>query len=334
MLSDVPDDVTRSRLTLPAAVPEPRVLALAGDTLALARDATLTVVELPRGAVAATFDLPWEIDHIEVSPSGRWIAAAPGWPRREIARCDRVDGTFAMVGELPGGHIGGYGFVGAGGHELLLASRDRYTFSVLDAQDLGELARVEGRNEFGFDGFHAVGEATVCALGHFPSDARDALVIFDLNAAIDDPASLPAKALHDRDIAYRLIAGPAGPDAFVAFRDPEDDEDPDPDDEYDHLDFPHLGSLRAHLGLYVRSAVTFEVLDAIAWDGPVRRGDECFATEAWIAVAMRAAGVALVARTGGSRRATLVAGTLATTDPASRRVALLDASGELLLLQL
>ena len=283
-------------------------LALAGDVLAAAGGETVSLHDLggsPSGEVA----LPWPAHELALSPSGRLLAAAPRPPRKELVLHDRATGESRRVPNTGDAWLSGFAVLEHDGAELLAVARDQRTVSLLDPGG-EELARVGGGG-VEFDTLVAIPPRRLASVGHATGESRDSLVV----------AALPGGdgAHEELDYAYRLIAGPAGQGAFVAFRDPEDAEEPDEDD----VDAPE-GDLHGFRGLYVRAA-SGELLQRIEWDGPVRRGDGILATAHTIAIAMTGA-VALVPRARGGTPVTHPARTAA-LDPAGGRVALLGDDG-------
>lgn len=99
------------------------------------------------------------------------------------------------------------------------------------------------------------------AVGHFAGETKDSLAMVDLAIAAARPDDVFAQFRSKRgvtDYAYRLAAGPAGRDAFVAFRAPEDDE---ADDDV----------MNGLAGLYIRRT-DGAVLHQIPWRGEGKIG--------------------------------------------------------------
>jgi hypothetical protein len=329
-LSQVPSGVAATTVTLPADAASPHRMALAGDVLALAERRRLTVLDLARARVARTVDLAWDVEDVALSPSGRFVAAGPRQPRSEIVLHDLDRDVTSSIGKVADRWLTGVGFARHDGAELLLVARNQQTFTIFEVDDeLAELAVVDGY-EFEFDSFTALPVGRVASVGHFSGETRDSLIVVPVAEAVADPEGAAATAVRtELDFAYRLIAGPAEPDALVAFRDPEDAEEPDDEDGDDgDDDRPDVHGFR---GLYVRDLETGELRERIEWDGPVARGDRCFATESWIAIAMRRR-VDLVPRREPGGDVALPADAVA-LDPAGRRIAVAAGRGRLELLE-
>jgi hypothetical protein len=83
--------------------------------------------------------------------------------------------------------------------------------------------------------------------------------------------------------------------------------------------------------LYVRDLNTGELRDRIAWQGPVESGNGCFATDAWIVLALSSA-VALVSRGRTPAESVLLPTAAAAIDRYRRCVALYGDDASLTLL--
>jgi hypothetical protein len=326
VLSQVPPGVAATALTLPAEAVTARRIALAGDVLALAEGTRVTLYDVARERVLRTLELAWDVHEVVLAPSARFVAAGPRQPRAEIAVHDLERDATTPIGKLADRWLTGVEFARADGAEVLLVARDQRTFTIFDTGDeLRELAVVESHG-FEFDSFSSLPDGFVASVGHYSGETRDSLVVIPIEEA--DRRRAAEAVREELDFAYRLIAGQAESDAFVAFRDPEDAEEPDPDDEDDD----GRSDVHNFHGLYVRDVRTRELRERIAWDGPVAPGDRCFATERWIAIAMRDR-LTLVPRRDANAELTIPADAVA-LDPDGRRVALASRGGRLDLLAL
>jgi len=288
----------------------PQHVALAADLLATATDDVLWLTTIADGAHLRTLSLPWAIDEIAVSPSGRFIAAAPSVPRREIVVYDRLEAATTTISKSSDRWLSGFGFAADPHSDLLVVARDQFSCSTLDLRaGAQEIARLVGGG-FEFDRLGGLWGDVLVSVGHYSGETRDSLVV--VHAGPDGSCG------DELDFAYRLIAGRAEQGAFVAFRDPEDAERPAPDDDDDddHAD------IHDFLGIYIRDVASGELREKIAWDDPgVRRGDHCFATEHWVAIT-NGGGVSLVPRARSAGSPATLPAHAAGLDPIGRRIAL------------
>jgi hypothetical protein len=306
-MTSLPDGLPIRHLHAPATA---ALLALAGSTLAVATGEGLILLDPDDGRELRRTPLPWEAHELAIAPSGRFLAVGPRQPRSELFVLDALAGRAGMIRKLPGHWLAGFGFSGA---DRLLVSRDQRSLTVYEPDgEWRELTQVDTAGVEP-DTIVPLGGDRMAVVGHHKGEDRDVLHTL----AVADPAPGFRREL---DLAYRLVAGPA-PEGVVAFRDPEDIEEPDPDD--DEVDGHDLYGFK---GVYIRSLSAGRPLrERFAWDGPVQAGDACFATERWIAVAMREA-LALIDRRGN---ATSFPATATAADPSGRRVVVAEPAGGL-----
>ena len=129
-------------------------------------------------------------------------------------------------------------------------------------------------------------------MGFFAGETKESLAVIDLATAASDPAGVFVQFRAKRgltDHAYRLSAGPAGAEAFVASREPEDDEAKLATEDDD-------AALHGFAGLYVRE-LSGTVIERHAWAGADVRS--LAAGPTWIAIEGRDE-VRLVARVPGT----------------------------------
>ena len=135
-------------------------------------------------------------------------------------------------------------------------------------------------------------DGAVVAVGFFAGETKESLAVIDLATAASDPAGVFVQFRAKRgltDHAYRLSAGPAGAEAFVASREPEDDEAELATEDDD-------AALHGFAGLYVRE-LSGTVIERHAWAGADVRS--LAAGPTWIAIEGRDE-VRLVARVPGT----------------------------------
>jgi hypothetical protein len=293
------------------------LVELQGDEICIASGDRLALLRLSGDVVLheRTVVLPSEVDRLRRSSSRRFVAGrrsdgARFWVWDLVANAcvlqidaadparQRIDGTFCRVrGQdivlctRQGSELEGYRLDGT---PLFAYSCETFRFSQLIAFDE---------------------EQSLLALGFFDGESKDSLAVVDLGRASTDNDSLFAQFRTKSgvtDYAYRLEAAPCGRDAFVAFRDPEDDESDDADGRRE---------LYGYRGLYVRrldgSAIERLTTDALPSDHHVIAGGRT-----WIAIA-GPDDVRLLPRRGpGTER--IVRGTCVAIDGAAERILVQD----------
>jgi hypothetical protein len=275
------------RLAAPFAAPaQARFAALAADVIIVTTDTAVHVYD--GGAEAQSrraWPLDWPLGAVGLSALGRFALLIS-------ARCNRADVVDLRAGELtvsigeldarPHSVMAAFSF--ARGEERLVLSRERFVLEALalPTRQPRFKAKFVVPQAFVFDSLHPMLDGnTLVAIGHGESESKDSLATLSLSMLSDDPATAVKEAGRQAgasDYAYRLAAGPAGRDAMVAFRDPEEDEEPDDDSP------TPTGDLENFRGLYVRRLADRRLVERVARDLPIESGAPIYATDQVIAV--------------------------------------------------
>jgi len=232
--------------------------ALGGGRLAVATaDRKLQVVAVATDTPQVVYQrpLPWNVEALSLSPSGRHLLLR------------HQQGTRLTVWDLEGGlpalDLGSEqarpqsvvgSFVRSAGNELLLASSRPGELEGYELIGRQPVLYSDCRAPLAFR-FHVPGVLlgdgdSLCIIGYLYSDGMDTLVMVSLRDLMTSGRVLleelkAPRRIHDR--AYRLAAGPCGQDAVILFRDPEEDEMPEPGEQL--ADASEVYNFR---GFYVR----------------------------------------------------------------------------------
>jgi hypothetical protein len=279
-----------------------QALALGRRALVAAENDRIVVVELETGE-ARTLRAPFAVTELALSPSGRFLAAAPERRRREQA----------VVFDLQGGDEQVLGPSGEGPLTALTFTKDHFNEFLLIARDERELHLMDpsGRTTRGAlsSGWCVIDQVTqtsvfhVAVTGHAQGESTTTLVTFRQQEGTDFGRL--------SDEAARLNVGPGPLGAYVAFRDDKGNAE---------------SPLAGFTGLYLREPDSGEVLERIPWSGPIRRNDLLFATQHWIALAMGPQ-AQLVPRDGGGEPIVLE-GVASAVDVHGEKLVVLAGDGE------
>lgn len=252
-------------------------LALGGRSLAVAAGEQIVVVDLA-GGQSRVLEAPFLVAELEVSPSGRYVAAMPSRRDRPQAAVFDLEGGTTEVITRPGGRdLITLTFTRDTSDEWLLLAPNTRELHLLDPS---------GRKPYGIaetgslivDQLTQISPAQAIAIGHGEGEGTDSLYVFRLPVPSAGLGGIQEDFVRYADTTYRLNAGPAPEGAYVAFRDHEDVED-DPDE------VPN-DPLYGLVGLYLRHPGDDDAFERIPWNGPIRRHDRLFATEEWVALEM------------------------------------------------
>jgi hypothetical protein len=240
--------------------------ALGRDHIVLVAADRLLLVE--RGPAAARVDktLPLSfVPHdVALSPSARFLFVADRarlevW---EVAGGRRIIEVWSKDSRRTG--IAGT-FAEHSGRELLLWNDEG---AALHGQDLETRAAAFScvASTFRFAATPLVVGGHLIALGFFAGESKESLASVELDRLLTAPHTVSDhfQRKHGlQDYTYRLCAGPAGGDRFVAFRDPKDDEDEALEEEG-----PAYRDVWGFHGLYVRR-VDGTLVERIPWNDPI-----------------------------------------------------------------
>jgi hypothetical protein len=305
-------------------------LGLRGDRVALGSGSRATVASIGAATAVWSRELDWVVRRLELSRSGRFLLAESKagdalevWDVERDRRAARFDSARPVVrGAL------------AYDRDLLVVAPAEYELEGHDLEAGERLFAGSTRKPRAFSFERIVPAAdgdTLLALGHYFGEGRDSLLVFSLDAIARDSeeaARVTATRKPFDDYAYRLAAGPCGPEHVVVFRDPGDDEEPDEDD-----DDPPDRDVFGYRGLYVRSLRDGSLVERVPYDGPLVTGDPLLGTDRLVAVGSRER-LDLVPRGGAAETAEQVAAAAVAFDPAENLVAYVDSDGGLRLLAL
>jgi hypothetical protein len=338
MLSGPPEPLPwpLRRLAAPFAAPaQARLAALAADVIVVATDTAVHVYD--RGAGAhwrRAWLLDWTLGAVCLSASGRFAMLISAQRNRADVVDLRAGELIVSIGQLDARPYSvTAAFSSARGEELLVLSRERYVLEALalPTRQARFKAKFTSTQAFAFDSLHPLLDGdTLVAIGHGESESKDSLIALSFSMLVDDPTAVAketGRQARISDYAYRLAAGPAGRDAMVAFRDPEEDEEPDEDS-------PGLTSdLENFRGLYVRRLADSTLIELVACDLPIRSGMPIYATDQVIAVGGPGR-IDLVPRgsAGAAPPVTMDAGVYA-FDPLGRRIMIVRHDGMIDLFQ-
>jgi hypothetical protein len=190
--------------------------------------------------------LPFEVERLWASSSGRFLVARRSGGRELWCRdLERDVDTLAIVAPNPDKQQLVATVVSALGRDLVVCARDGSELEGF-ALDDGRLLWRADCETFRFSELVPIDAGAVIAVGFFDGETKDSLLVLDVARAAAASEEIFAQFRTKAgtvDYAYRLRAGPAGHNAFVAFRDPEEDEE-DPD--------PGADALHGFSGVYVR----------------------------------------------------------------------------------
>ncbi|MEN3357825.1 MAG: hypothetical protein V7637_1807 [Mycobacteriales bacterium] len=301
MRLELPAIPERWAAPLPYDGPPVAALALSGSLLAIADDDG--TVSLRPVDVAGPDLLRWRPDfaagRVDLSGSGTALLVRSRAGDLIEVRDVRSGSSFQLVSAVPGIPLAVGGFAWHGQREILLASTGAGRLQVIDPASGQVLSDRPVRAPRGlvYRGFSAMADRdSVIAVGYYADEAKDSLVRLSVSRLLAEDGYLEA-ALHRPefgDYAYRLAAGPAGPDQAVIYRDAEDDEDPD--DEEDDPNRPDVHGLN---GVYFRRLDDAVAGQRIPFTTEIRTGDPIFATPSFVAIAT-AAGLRSVDRSTGT----------------------------------
>lgn len=289
-----------------------QALELGRVSLVAAKGKEIVLVPWREPGETRTLQAPFDVAELAISPSERFLAAAPARKnRRQVAYFDLEEGGMHTV-EASGSEVPMTAFTYFKDHfnESFVVARAERGLWVLDRTAQRERGAL-GSGWCIMDQLTQVSIFHLAVVGHGEGEKTDSLTIFRLETGTD------FSRLSD-DVA-RLNVGPAPHNAFVGFRDHEGSE---------RGENPN-NALWGFVGLYLRDADTEEVLQRIPWEGPIRRNDRLFATNNWIALAMGPK-AALVSRAGDARIE--FDGVASAVDVHLNKLALLTADGEAIVL--
>jgi hypothetical protein len=217
---------------------------------------------------------------VGISHSARFFCAET-FDRLSIWDCSRDRPSFELEPKarrrLPSA------FVRFDNRELLVCARRP---SVLEGYepDSGRVVFSCSCESFAFSSLSAFGGgARLAALGSYDGETKDSLAMVSISSLISSPEAVFHQFRTKTGIAdygYRLLVGPCGEGAFVAFRDPEEDEDADSPDE--SVAYADVWAVR---GFYVRQ-LSGGLVETVPGEGPVATGDPIAASTKKIAVAL------------------------------------------------
>jgi hypothetical protein len=297
--------------------------------VALGSGARAAVAAIGAATVVWSRELDWVVGRLELSRTGRFLLAESKagdalevWDVERDGRAARFDSGRPVV-------RGAFAY----DRDLLVVAPAEYELEgyELETGERQFAASTRKPRAFSFERIVPAADGdTLLALGHYFGEGRDSLLVLSLDAIARDPAEAARVTVTRKpfdDYAYRLAAGPCGPEHVVVFRDPGDDEDPDEDD-----DDPQDRDVFGHRGLYVRRLRDGSLVERIPHDGPLVTGDPLLGTERLVAVASRER-LDLVPR-GDAGSAEQVAAAVIAFDPAENLVAYVDPDGRLTLIAL
>jgi hypothetical protein len=297
-------------------LPAASALAIGSSTIAVASGREVAVFDTsdPDGVRRVT--LGFHARHLAMAPSGRFLAVAPPHPRRQLAIVESATGAVQQIAAASGERFFGFGFAP---HDRLFLAHDRGQLSLYEP---GTATLLEERERFSTGGLTVdrvlpLASRWIGIIAHGDGETDDEFITIE-DTALGDPDQVLAAFRAPRDRAWRLIAGSASDDSFVAFRDPDYRDGADPG-------FPSFK------GLYRRGLTApHDLLVQLEWDGPVAAGDDCLSTDTATAVVTRNA-LHVLDREDFEWSVPIIAGA---ADLLSRRVAFVDPRGALNLLSL